>query len=137
MAADRSLRWSNCALAGDASANVQRPASASELKRIVDDMRVSPCCGLPCGPRGENYTAPVLHTGRSERRLPPSRIDPTRANREKTKMTVTRLAAALLPLSAMMLAAPFPARGADGPPEWAYPITPPNLRPAPDDAVPT
>src|SRR5258706_9683099 len=52
------------------------------------------------------------------------------------KMTIVRFAAAILPLLAMLLAAPLPARAADGPPEWAYPITPPNLKPAPDDGVP-
>ena len=51
-------------------------------------------------------------------------------------MTIARLAAAILPLSAMIFASPLPARGADGPPEWAYPITPPGLTPAPDDGVP-
>jgi len=29
-----------------------------------------------------------------------------------------------------------PALSADGPPEWAYPINPPGLKPAPDDGVP-
>src|SRR5258705_2907641 len=52
------------------------------------------------------------------------------------KMTIFRFAAAILPLLAMLFASPLPARAADGPPEWAYPITPPNLKPAPDDGVP-
>src|SRR5258706_2288795 len=52
------------------------------------------------------------------------------------KMTIVRFAAAILPLLAMLFALPLPARAAEGPPEWAYPITPPNLKPAPDDGVP-
>ncbi len=51
-------------------------------------------------------------------------------------MTIVRFAAAILPLLAMLFASPLPARAADGPPEWAYPITPPNQKPAPDDGVP-
>src|SRR5712672_1261040 len=51
-------------------------------------------------------------------------------------MTIARFAAATLPLVAMVFALPPPARGADGPPEWAYPMTPPDFKPAPDDGVP-
>lgn len=36
----------------------------------------------------------------------------------------------------MVLASPLPVHGADGPPEWAYQITPPGVKPAPDDGVP-
>jgi cytochrome c553 len=48
----------------------------------------------------------------------------------------THLAAAILSLSAMIFASPFPARAADGPPEWAYQITPPSFKAPPDDGVP-
>lgn len=34
------------------------------------------------------------------------------------------------------LAAGTPAQGAEGPPEWAYPMNPPGLKPPPDDGVP-
>ena len=51
-------------------------------------------------------------------------------------MTIARFTVAILPLSAMVFVAPLPARGADGPPEWAYPMTPPDFKPAPDDGVP-
>ncbi len=51
-------------------------------------------------------------------------------------MTIARFAVVILPLSAMVFASPLPAHGADGPPEWAYQITPANLKPAPDDGVP-
>jgi len=51
-------------------------------------------------------------------------------------MNRIRLATAILPLSAMVFAPPFPARAADGPPEWAYQITPANFKAAPDDGVP-
>src|SRR5258706_139865 len=51
-------------------------------------------------------------------------------------MTIVRFAAAILPLLAAVFASPPPARGADGPPAWAYPITPPDFKPAPDDGVP-
>jgi cytochrome c553 len=46
------------------------------------------------------------------------------------------LAAAILSLSVMIFASPFPARAADGPPEWAYQITPPSFKAPPDDGVP-
>src|SRR5260370_27102101 len=52
------------------------------------------------------------------------------------QLAMVGFAAALLPLLAMLFPAALPARAADGPPEWAYPITPPNLKPAPDDGVP-
>src|SRR5262245_10513395 len=46
------------------------------------------------------------------------------------------LAASLtLPLVFSLLM-PAPARGAESPPEWAYPMNPPGLKPAPDDGVP-
>ena len=51
-------------------------------------------------------------------------------------MAAARFAAAILSLSAVIFASPLPARGAEGPPEWAYQITPANLKPAPDDGVP-
>ena len=51
-------------------------------------------------------------------------------------MTIARFAVAILPLLAMISASPLPAHGADGPPEWAYQITPANLKPTPDDGVP-
>ena len=50
-------------------------------------------------------------------------------------MTIDRFAAAILPLLAAVLASPPQAQGADGPPEWAYQITPANLKPAPDDGA--
>jgi len=84
----------------------------------------------------------LIHGRHSEGRLASSQdslaIPPADSvhNRENAEMTLTRFAAALLPLSAVIFAAPLPARAADGPPEWAYPITPPNLKPAPDDGVP-
>src|SRR5689334_6103456 len=37
---------------------------------------------------------------------------------------------------AALFAAPIPALAAEAPPEWAYPVTPPNVKPAPDDGVP-
>jgi cytochrome c553 len=36
----------------------------------------------------------------------------------------------------MVLASPFPAHAADGPPEWAYQITPASFKAPPDDGVP-
>ena len=42
----------------------------------------------------------------------------------------------MLFLLAMAFAAPLAALGADGPPAWAYPMTPPDFKPAPDDGVP-
>jgi len=45
-------------------------------------------------------------------------------------VTITRFAAAAI------FASSFAAHGADGPPEWAYPITPADFKPAPDDGVP-
>ena len=51
-------------------------------------------------------------------------------------MTIARFAAAILSLSAVVFVAPPPAFAADGPPQWAYPITPPDFKPAPDDGVP-
>jgi cytochrome c553 len=36
----------------------------------------------------------------------------------------------------MISASPLPAHGAEGPPEWAYQITPASFKPAPDDGVP-
>jgi len=47
-----------------------------------------------------------------------------------------RLAAAILPLATVIFAGPFPARAADGPPEWAYQITPASFKAPPDDGVP-
>jgi cytochrome c553 len=58
-----------------------------------------------------------------------------RTDREGVKVTIDRFAAAILLLLAAVLASP-PAHAADGPPEWAYQITPANLKPAPDDGVP-
>src|SRR6266853_6360592 len=65
-------------------------------------------------------------------------IPPTDActDREGVKVTIARFAAAILPPLAMVFASPLPARGADGPPAWAYPTTPPDFKPAPDDRVP-
>jgi cytochrome c553 len=37
---------------------------------------------------------------------------------------------------AAVFASPLPALGVDGPPEWAYPMTPPDSKPAPDDGMP-
>ncbi len=51
-------------------------------------------------------------------------------------MTLARLAVAILPLSVVVFAPPLPAYGAEGPPDWAYQITPANFKPAPDDGVP-
>jgi cytochrome c553 len=45
-------------------------------------------------------------------------------------VTITRFALAAI------FAASFAAHGTDGPPEWAYPITPPDFKSAPDDGVP-
>jgi cytochrome c553 len=42
----------------------------------------------------------------------------------------------MLSLLAMVCAVPLAALGADGPPAWAYAITPPDFKPAPDDGVP-
>jgi cytochrome c553 len=50
-------------------------------------------------------------------------------------MTIARIAA-ILPLAAVIFASPFPARAADGPPEWAYQITPASFKAPPDDGVP-
>jgi len=49
-------------------------------------------------------------------------------------MTMKRLAKALMIGAAIF--AWLPARGADGPPEWAYQITPASFKAAPDDGVP-
>jgi len=38
--------------------------------------------------------------------------------------------------SLFALVAGVPAHGAEGPPEWAYPVNPPNFVPPPDDGVP-
>jgi cytochrome c553 len=51
-------------------------------------------------------------------------------------VTIARFAAAILPISAVVFALPLPARGADGPPAWAYQITPADFKAAPDDGVP-
>jgi len=48
----------------------------------------------------------------------------------------TRFAGGMLSLLAMVCAVPLAALGADGPPAWAYAITPPDFKPAPDDGVP-
>src|SRR6266436_3279146 len=49
-------------------------------------------------------------------------------------MTMKRLAKALMIGAALF--AWLPARGADGPPEWAYQMTPASFKAAPDDGVP-
>jgi cytochrome c553 len=51
-------------------------------------------------------------------------------------MTIARFAAGILPLSAVILASPLPLQAADGPPEWAYQITPAGFKAPPDDGVP-
>ncbi len=51
-------------------------------------------------------------------------------------MKVTRLPVAILLPLAMIVVAPSPARGADGPPEWAYQIIPADFKPVPDNGVP-
>lgn len=51
-------------------------------------------------------------------------------------MTNIRFAVAILPLLATVFVSPHLALGADGPPEWAYQITPPDFKPEPDDGVP-
>ncbi len=52
------------------------------------------------------------------------------------KVTNTRFPVAILPLLAMVFLSPPPACGAEGPPEWAYQITPSDFKPPPDDGVP-
>ena len=49
-------------------------------------------------------------------------------------MTIARFALIILPLVAAAFAPR--ASAADGPPAWAYPITPPDAKPVPDDGVP-
>ena len=51
-------------------------------------------------------------------------------------MTITRFAAAVLPLLSVVFALPLPAAGADVPPDWAYLVNPPNVQLPPDDGVP-
>jgi cytochrome c553 len=55
--------------------------------------------------------------------------------REDIKMNRTRFVVVILLLAAMVFS-PFPARAADGPPEWAYQITPASFKAPPDDGVP-
>jgi cytochrome c553 len=42
----------------------------------------------------------------------------------------------MLSLLTLVCAVPLAAFGADGPPAWAYAVTPPDFKPAPDDGVP-
>jgi cytochrome c553 len=49
---------------------------------------------------------------------------------------MTKATAVLVIVLATAFASPLAALGADGPPEWAYPMTPPDFKPAPDDGVP-
>ena len=51
-------------------------------------------------------------------------------------MSNTRLAGASFFLLAVVCASSLPALGADTPPAWAYPITPPDFKPEPDNGVP-
>ena len=51
-------------------------------------------------------------------------------------MTFAQVSAAVLSLLAAVLVSPPQARAADGPPEWAYAITPADFKPVPDDGVP-
>jgi cytochrome c553 len=50
-------------------------------------------------------------------------------------MTNVRFALIILPAAVIFLPL-SPAFGADNPPAWAYPITPPDQKPAPDDGMP-
>src|SRR3989475_10019356 len=93
-------------------------------------------------PRGFHRQSALAQSSHSERRLTSGQVG--RAfrlltpctDREGVKVTIARFAVAIVPLSAMVFVSPPPARGADGPPEWAYPMTPPDFKPAPDDGVP-
>jgi len=49
---------------------------------------------------------------------------------------MTKSATVLAAVLAMAFAAPVSTQATDSAPEWAYPVTPPNLKPAPDDGVP-
>jgi cytochrome c553 len=51
-------------------------------------------------------------------------------------MTIARFASWILPLSTVIFASPLPLQAADGPPEWAYQITPAGFKAPPDDGVP-
>lgn len=49
---------------------------------------------------------------------------------------MTKSTTVLAAFLAAASAAPYVVTAADTPPEWAYPITPPDFKPAPDDGVP-
>jgi cytochrome c553 len=56
--------------------------------------------------------------------------------RKGLNVTPARIARSILSVFAVVLAAPLQVFGADTPPAWAYAITPPDFKPAPDDGVP-
>src|SRR5258706_1590407 len=49
---------------------------------------------------------------------------------------MNKLIAILMPALASVFAATAPAFSAEGPPEWAYPVTPPDFKLPPDDGIP-
>jgi cytochrome c553 len=48
---------------------------------------------------------------------------------------MNKLIVILVPALACVLAAGMPAYSAEGPPEWAYPVNPPDFKPSPDDGA--